>query len=132
MEKFLSEAKPVVILCVDDDPRALLARRLVLSSAGYDVLTASSGEDALRVLRHRDVDLVVADAFLPRLTGAEMTAAIKRHNPRIRVVLLTAAPEPPSAALADLILIKGRAPANFLAEIAKVIAGEPPEADPHK
>ena len=117
----MSEEKPVVILCVDDDPRALTARRLVLVSAGYDVLTAASGEDALRILSHRDVDLVIADAFLPRFTGAEMSAAIKRHNPRIRVALLTAAPELPSAALADLILIKGRAPANFLAEIAKVL-----------
>lgn len=104
-----------------------MARRLVLSSAGYDVLTASSGEDALRILSRRDVDLVIADAFLPRFTGAEMSAAIKRHNARIRVVLLTAAPELPPAGQADLILVKGRAPANFLNEIAQVIAGEPPE-----
>lgn len=123
----MSEAKPVVILCVDDDPKALMARRLVLSTAGYDVLTASSGEDALRILRRRGVDLVIADAFLPRFTGAELTTAIKRYNPGIRVVLLTGAPELPSGAQADLILIKGRAPSNFLAEIAKVLAGKPPE-----
>ena len=128
----MPEAKPVVILCIDDDPKALMARRLVLSSAGYDVLTAASGEDALRILRRRDVDLVIADAFLPRFTGTEITKAIKNHDPKIRVVLLTGAPELPSGVLADLILIKGRAPANFLAEIAKVIAEQPPEEpNPH-
>lgn len=128
----MPEAIPIVILCVDDDPKALMARRLVLSSAGYDVLTASSGEDALSILRRRDVHLVIADAFLPRFTGAELTTAIKRYNPRVRVVLLTGAPELPSAGQADLILIKGRAPSNFLAEIAKVIAGQlPEESDPH-
>lgn len=128
----MSETKPVVILCVDDDPKALMARRLVLSTAGYDVLTASSGEDALRILRRRDVDLVIADAFLPRFTGGEITKAIKNYNPTIRVVLLTGAPEPPSGAQADLILIKGRAPSNFLAEIAKVLAGQlPEEPGPH-
>lgn len=118
----------MVILCVDDDPKALLARRLVLSTAGYDVLTANSGEDALRILRRRDVDLVITDAFLPRFTGAEITAAIKNYNPNIRIVLLTGAPELPSASLADLILIKGRAPSNFLAQIAKVL-GRPHQED---
>lgn len=128
----MSEAKPIVVLCVDDDPKALMARRLVLSTAGYDVLTASSGEDALRILHRREVDLVIADAFLPRFTGAEITRAIKNYNPKIRVVLLTGAPELPSGMLADLILIKGRAPSNFLAEIAKVLAGQPPEEpEPH-
>ncbi len=130
---FVSAVKPVFVLCVDDDPLALMARRMVLSTAGYDVLTASSGEDALRILRRRDVDLVIADAFLPRFSAAELTRAIKSYNPRIRVVLLTGAPELPSAVQADLILIKGRAPSDFLAEIAKVIAAVPPaeEPDPH-
>lgn len=128
----MSEAKPVVILCVDDDPKSLIARRLVLSTAGYDVLTASSGEDALRILRRRNVDLVIADAFLPRFTGAEIARAIKNYNASIRVVLLTAAPELPAGGQADLILIKGRAPSNFLAEIAKVLSGElPGETDPY-
>jgi CheY-like chemotaxis protein len=117
----VSETKPRVILCVDDDPKALMARRLVLSTAGYDVLTALSGEDALRILHRRRVDLVIADAFLPRFQGAAITNAIKSHDPQIRVVLLTGAPELPSGLKADLVLIKGRAPAAFLAEIAAVL-----------
>lgn len=125
----MSEAKPRVILCVDDDPKALIARRLVLSSAGYDVLTAFSGEDAMRVLHRRRVDLVIADAFLPRFTGAQITNAIKSHDPQIRVVLLTAAPELPSGLKADLVLIKGRAPAAFLAEIAAVMERPAEEFD---
>ena len=104
-----------------------MARRLVLSTAGYDVLAAASGEDALRILRRRDVDLVIADAFLPRFTGAQITNAIKSHDPQIRVVLLTGAPEPPSGLKADLVLIKGRAPAAFLAEIAAVLDRPPAE-----
>jgi DNA-binding response OmpR family regulator len=117
----LSEAKPTVVLCVDHDPRALIARRMVLSTAGYDVLTAFSGEDALRILHRRHVDLVIADAFLPRFTGAQIANAIKSHDPQIRVVLLTGAPELPAGVKADLVLIKGRAPTAFLAEIAAVL-----------
>ena len=46
---------------------ALLARRLILILAGYDVLTAASGDVALRIFRRRDVDLVITDYFLPGL-----------------------------------------------------------------
>ena len=121
----MSEETPVVILCIDDDPKALMARRLLLSSAGYDALAAGSGEQALRILLRRDVRLVIADAFLPHITAAEMTAQIKRFNPRILVVLLTAVSELPSGATqADLVLIKGMAPADFLARIAALLAGE--------
>lgn len=92
-------------------------------------LTAFSGEDAMRVLHRRRVDLVIADAFLPRFTGAQITNAIKSHDPQIRVVLLTAAPELPSGLKADLVLIKGRAPAAFLAEIAAVMERPAEEFD---
>ena len=119
------EGKPVVILCVDDDPKALTARRLLLSSAGYDALAAASGEDALRILRRRDVQMVIADAFLPQITAAEFTTRIKAFDPRILVVLLTAVSElPPGAQPTDLVLIKGMDPAAFLARIAALLAGE--------
>ena len=121
----MSEANPIVVLCVDDDPKALMARRLLLSSAGYDALAAGSGEDALRILRRRKVRLVIADAFLPQVTAAEITSQIKAFDPKVLVVLLTGAPELPSGAgQADLVLIKGMAPADFLARIAALLAGE--------
>jgi len=121
----VSETKPVVILCVDDDPKALMARRLVLSSAGYDVLAAGSGEDALRILRRREIHLVITDAFLPRFSAAEITSEIKRLNPRVPVVLLAGAPElPPGAIQADLVLVKGMAPSDFLAEVARLLREE--------
>jgi len=119
------EINPIVILCVDDDPKALLARRLLLSTAGYDVLAAASGEDALRILQRRKVHLVITDAFLPRFTAATITRAIKALDPKILIVLLTGAPEPPSGDIqAELVLVKGMAPAGFLARIAALLARE--------
>ena len=121
----MPETDPTVILCVDDDPKALLARRLVLISAGYDVLAATCGEDALRILRRRKVHLVLTDAFLPRFTASALTAEVKAVDPRILVVLLSGAPELPSGvAQADLVLVKGMAPADFLARIAALLARE--------
>jgi len=117
----VSKAKPMVVLCVDDDPAGLMARRLILSIAGYDVLTATSGEAALFVLRTRHVDLVITDHFLPGFEGAEILASMKQTKPEVLVVLLTATPVlPPGAELADLLLIKGIAPQEFLAAIARL------------
>ncbi len=111
----------MVVLCVDDDPAGLMARRLILSIAGYDVLSAASGEAALRTLRSSHVDLVITDHFLPGFAGAEIMVLMKQMKPEVLIVLLTATPAlPPGAELADLILIKGIAPPEFLNAIAKL------------
>ena len=50
---------PSVILCVDDDPNALFVRRLLLSAAGYEVLTASSITAAQDLVNRNRVHLVI-------------------------------------------------------------------------
>lgn len=118
----MSKVNPTVILCVDDDPAGLMARRLVLSIAGYEVLTACSGEAALRILGNQHVDLVITDHFLPGFADAEIMVSMKQMRPEVLVVLLTGTPVlPPGTELADLVLIKGIAPPEFLAAIAKLV-----------
>jgi CheY-like chemotaxis protein len=129
----VSKANPTVVLCVDDDPAGLMARRLVLSIAGYEVLTACSGEAALRILRSSHVDLVITDHFLPGFADAEIMVSMKQMKPEALVVLLTGTPVlPPGTELADLVLIKGIAPTEFLAAIAKLVEGRqgPAEGNP--
>ena len=67
-----------VILCVDDEAAMLAVRCLVLSSAGYEVLTAADGAAALEIFRCIQVDLVITDYRLPRLTGTRPAAEMKR------------------------------------------------------
>jgi CheY-like chemotaxis protein len=113
---------PSVILCVDDEPTALMVRRLVLSIAGYDVLTAADGDAALTSLCRSHVDLVITDHFLPDRTGAQVAEEMKRLKPEVPIVLLTGAPEPPPGSEnADLVLTKGLDPTEFLAAIANLI-----------
>jgi len=129
----VSKVNPMVILCVDDDPAGLMARRLVLSIAGYDVLTACSGDAALRILGSHHVDLVVTDHFLPGFADAEIMVSMKQMKPEVLLVLLTGTPVlPPGTELADLVLIKGIAPPQFLAAIAKLVEGRqaPAEGNP--
>ena len=113
----------LVILCVDDEQTGLTARRLLLSIAGYTVLTATSGTSALRLFNCNHVDLVITDHLLPDFTGAELAFHMKQRKPEIPVVLLTGLVEPPSGSQsADLLLTKGMMPQEFLAEVAKLLS----------
>jgi len=110
----------------------LTARRLILSVAGYTVLTAESAGVALKLFRCNRVDVVITDHLLPDLTGAELVSQIKELKPEVPVVLFTGLVDlPPGYEMADRILTKGMTPQQFLSEIAKLVAKAPadkPEA----
>ncbi|GIX49661.1 MAG: hypothetical protein KatS3mg131_3872 [Candidatus Tectimicrobiota bacterium] len=78
------------LLVVDDNPAQRRALAESLRSRGFEVVTASSGEEALARLRQEGVDLVVADVFMPRLDGLQLCHAVKADPQlsRIPCVLL--------------------------------------------
>jgi DNA-binding response OmpR family regulator len=85
------ERPPVVLVAEDDaDILELIAHRL--ATAGYDVVTVPDGEQALRVARERRPDLAVLDVTMPKLTGYDVTRALRADNrtSRMPVILLTA------------------------------------------
>jgi DNA-binding NtrC family response regulator len=113
----------IVILCVDDDHTALTVRRLLLSTKGYTVLTAPSTQVAMRLFNCNHVDLVITDHLLADGTGAELMSQMKRLQPEVPVVLLTAwANVPPGYDHADRLLSKCRPAGEFLAEIASLLS----------
>ena len=61
-----------VILCVDDEENPLMLRKLVLQKAGFEVITANSAKQALKLLGSRKVDLVLSDQLIPGTTGTEL------------------------------------------------------------
>lgn len=80
------------VLVVEDSVTSRMLLKDILESAGYVVLTAVDGVDAMATLRIQPVDLVVSDVEMPRLDGFGLTAAI-RSDPRLAelpVVLVTA------------------------------------------
>jgi len=80
------------ILIVEDDKNISKLVRYNLEKAGYDCLTAFSGEEALSVLRQSAVDLIVLDIMLPRMDGFEVCRALKQDGrlKGIAVIMLTA------------------------------------------
>ena len=111
-----------VILCVDDEENSLLLRKLVLQKAGYEVLTATSGKEALRVTDSRSVDLIVSDQLMPGMSGTELAQHVKAQFPRLPVVLISGINEIPAGAqVADAFLSKVEGPAALCREIAAVL-----------
>ena len=82
------------VLAVDDEPAVTLLITRVLQRAGYDVRTASSGEDALAAIQEQAPDLLIVDKNLPRMHGMELVKAARIRLPNLPVIIITAAPEP--------------------------------------
>lgn len=119
-----------VILCVEDDPIALMARRMLLSQQGYEVLVASCGGTALEILADTQVDLVVTDHVMPGMSGTELVAAMKSRGYTTLTMILTGATEPPAGSeLADVVVTKGCDPRSLLREVAQILRETAPSAE---
>jgi DNA-binding response OmpR family regulator len=84
------EAPLVLVADDEEDIRALVAFRL--ERAGYDVITAADGEEALTLATNRLPDLIVLDMMMPKANGLEVTRSLRGHDTtkEIPVILLTA------------------------------------------
>ena len=77
------------ILVVDDEPKIVALARDYLEHAGYAVISAGDGRNALDAIRRRHPDLVVLDLGLPAVDGMEVTREVRRTSD-VPIVMLTA------------------------------------------
>jgi len=92
------------ILVVDDQEETLASVRGLLEREGHTVLTASSGAEALDVLRSHEVHLIILDYFMPRMTGSDLVREIRKFDTGVQIILQTgyAGEKPPRMMLAEL------------------------------
>jgi CheY-like chemotaxis protein len=79
------------ILLVDDSILLRAANAAILTRAGYTVLTAGDGEEALQVVRQHRPDLVILDLMMPKLGGEQVLQALRKDatTKYIPVIVLT-------------------------------------------
>ncbi len=78
------------ILILDDEQNYLLVLDTILTDAGYKVTALSDPEMGLAFLEESEVDVVVTDMKMPKLTGSQVLDHIKKHYPHIPVLIMTA------------------------------------------
>jgi len=114
-----------VILCIDDEPLGLRVRKFLLEHAGYSVLTAEGGREGLELFSAHAVEAVVLDYAMPEMNGAEVAQEMKRRNPAVPILMLSAYVDLPDDALryVDARALKGESPSGLLIELSKLISG---------
>jgi len=120
-----SEAKPAVstdpekpldssedaatILCIDDEPAGMFARKLLLESAGHRVVQARSGPEGIQLFKAQKIDAVILDYWMSGMKGTAVAAELKELNPTVPVIILSGLPDFPgeTTGVIDEWLLKG-------------------------
>ncbi|HAH14431.1 MAG TPA: two-component system response regulator GlrR, partial [Pantoea agglomerans] len=78
------------LLLVDDDPSLLKLLGMRLRSEGYQVTTAASGPEALRLLQKEKIELVISDLRMDEMDGLALFGEIQKRHTGLPVIILTA------------------------------------------
>jgi len=84
------EAMRQRILIVDDDEKIISMLRRGLAFEGYEVMTASNGEQGLNKMMESDPDIVILDVMMPKVDGWEVCRRIREAGSSVPVLMLTA------------------------------------------
>jgi CheY-like chemotaxis protein len=108
--------KRPVILCVDDEWNGLEGRRMLLEGRGYQVLVATTGEEALQLFASHPTDLVLLDYRMPKMNGDVIAQRMKTSQPDVPVAMLSADEALPESALewVDVFISKSESPTSLL------------------
>ena len=83
-------ADRVKILVVDDEETVRVLSQRILRTAGYDIITAANGEEALSVIADGDIAVVLLDIKMPGLSGMDVLGRINTDWPDLCVIMVTA------------------------------------------
>lgn len=81
---------PLSVLIADDDPSSRETLREIVEPAGFHILLAADGEEAVDIVRGEPVHLVLLDMHMPKLTGLEALQLVHQINAVLPCILVTA------------------------------------------
>ncbi len=87
--------KALTVLAVDDDTLVLFNTIAMLEDLGHTAIEARSGREALTILQHHKVDLVITDQAMPQMTGMQLIQSIRAQWPDLPIILATGYAELP-------------------------------------
>ena len=123
------------ILVADDEPQIVRVVKAYLDKAGFRVVTAADGQEALFVAGEEKPDLVVLDLQMPTIDGLDFTRRIRAEQPAIAIIMLTARVEEMDRILglelgADDYITKPFSPRELVARVRAVLRRSTTEPAP--
>jgi DNA-binding response OmpR family regulator len=115
------------VLVVDDEPGVLRFVKISLSMAGYEVVTASSGEEGLRLVESARPDVMLLDVFMTPFTGFDVLDRLRPAS-SLPVIIFTARNDMGLRAIekgADAFVIKPFLPEQLLKKIEETLERRP-------
>ena len=85
-----TKAKQASVLIVDDEKNMRITLSDILLDEGYDVTTASTGEEAVTLCDQHGFDIILMDVRMPGINGVEAFRRIRRHRAGVRVIMMSA------------------------------------------
>ncbi|MBI5557922.1 MAG: response regulator, partial [Deltaproteobacteria bacterium] len=85
------------ILVVDDELSMREFLKILLEKEGYEAVTAADGEKGLKAVQGREFDLVISDIRMPGMGGLEFLDSVKKTNPELPFIMITAFASPEDA-----------------------------------
>jgi len=126
-------ATPATVLIVDDEPSIREFLAFALSNQGFRIITASDGEEALRVVAQESPDLVLTDLMMPRMDGYQLIERIRRQRRPVGAIMIIAmsavsiaSAHPPAA---NLFLSKPFEVDQLVASVRSLLASPPSVAN---
>ncbi len=86
----MTPRRPPALLLIDDDPGASRLLHEVFRESGYDVSVASTGAEGLNLAENRSFDAILCDVLLPDVDGVEVLRRLRRIEPDVPVIIMTA------------------------------------------
>jgi two-component system cell cycle sensor histidine kinase/response regulator CckA len=119
------------ILMVDDEDLLLTMGKTILSTYGYQVLTANGGQKALEILGQKDtaVDLVITDLVMPAMSGRELVEHIRQISPATRIICTSGYVWPAGQESDGAYLQKPFTSQELLLKVKQALQAEPATAD---
>jgi CheY-like chemotaxis protein len=122
----MSNKAQLEILLVDDEFSLRVSNSLILKKAGYHVVTAEHGFDALLQLQTMTPDIIISDLNMPQMSGFEFLSVVRRRFPEIPVLAVSGAydsgDQVPGGVIADAFYSKTRHdPDELLRTVAELI-----------
>ena len=77
------------VLLVDDNRDGLLARKALLQEQGFEITTATSGEEALEIFAKGKFDMLITDFKMPKMNGIELIRRVRPLQPALPIILLS-------------------------------------------